>query len=792
MPQRAEDARHPITRHPITRHPITLGATLGAILDGAARHVLLPLVAGALCIGGVGRLLDRAWGDWFWMAGTAVVLCFLLLQIALTLRRGEFGLDLIAALAMGGALLLGQNLAGIIIALMFAGGEALEGFAQGRARREMTALLDRVPRSAARYDGEQLRDVPLAVLLAGDRILVRQGDVVPVDGLVTKGIAVLDESALTGEALPVSHRVGAAIVSGTTNAGDAFDMQATSTAADSTYAGIVRLVEAAGAARAPMVRLADRYALVFFALTLFVTGAAWIVSRDPVRALAVLVVATPCPLILAVPVAIMSGISRCARRGILVKGGGALEQLSRIRTVIFDKTGTLTDGRARILDMMCDTIDPRELLRIAASLDQVSHHVVARSLVLSAGERGIVLSLPEAAHEQSGAGVTGRLEGHLVVVGSWDYVRAATDDTPFAAEISEWMRRDGAVAVAVGIDRHVAGAFLLADQVRPEAGVVLRQLRDAGISRIVLATGDRADLAAGVGVFLEVDAVVADLKPQDKTAIVEAEKSAGPVLMAGDGVNDAPALAASDLGVAMGARGAAASSEAADIVILVDRLDRLVDALRIARRARRIALQSVYAGVGLSICAMLAAAAGYLIPVEGALLQEGIDAAVILNALRALHGGLWRRAGHAGLAPDELRALDAEHQALLDVVDRIRVTADRSHDVSGPDLDKDLEILDQMLRQRLLPHERQDDREIYARIRRQARMPDLLAGMSRTHMEIRRQIHNLAALRRAVSEHGANALQRRELQRLLYGLEAITRLHFAQEEEIYRLLERER
>ena len=563
---------------------------------------------------------------WSWTAGTAVVLLSLLIGIGLSLRRGEFGLDLIAALAMAGALALGEQLAGIIIALMYTGGQALETFAQTRARREMTALLSRVPRSAARYTDGQLEEVALGALKPGDRILVRRGDVIPVDGTVAKGVAVLDESTLTGEARPVRRRRGEPVTSGATNVADAFDLEAMNTAADSTYAGIVRLVEAAQAAKSPMSRLADRYALLFLLVTLVIAGAAWIISADATRALAVLVVATPCPLIIAVPVAIISGLSRCARTGVLVKGGGPLEMLAEVKTVLLDKTGTVTGGRMRLIEAKVrDDLDTAEVLRLAASLDQSSHHVAARALVSAAREKGLTLQTATSVHETPGSGVLGNVEGRDVAVGGWNFVKPLTKGGAFSDEIAAWMQRDGTVAIVVSLDGTLAGAFLFADQVRPESGSVLRHLRSAGVRRIVLVTGDRADLAASVAAFLGVDRVASEMTPHDKIAAVHAERAGGPVMMVGDGVNDAPALAAADIGVAMGAQGAAASSEAADIVILVDRLDRLVSAVRIAQRSRDIALQSVVSGIGLSVAAMVAAAFGYLSPVEGALLQEAIE-----------------------------------------------------------------------------------------------------------------------------------------------------------------------
>lgn len=600
--------------------------------------LLLTLAAGGLAFASGQDVLAQR----LWAGATALVLALLVFHILSSLKRGEFGLDLIAALAMGTALMFGENLAGAIVALMFTGGEALEAYAQRRAAQEMSALLSRLPRSAARYEEGRLTEVPLEALRPGDRLLVRRGEVVPVDGTVESPQAILDQSALTGEPLPVRHVRGAPIMSGSTNAGDAFDLLARQAAADSTYAGIVRLVETAQRSRAPMVRLADRYALGFLALTLAIAGAAWAFSGDPVRLLAVLVIATPCPLILAVPVAIISGISRCAGRGVLVKEGGALERLAALRTVLIDKTGTLTGGRPRLVAIAArEGLAPEEVLRIAAALDQASAHVVAGALVEAAGERGLTLPSPQQVSEEPGAGLTGRVDGRDVAVGGWDFVIAqltAAIDTDIAAARAEWTARPGTVVVAVAVDGALAGALLLADAVREEAQAVLGALRELGVTRLILATGDETARAEAIAAGLGFDAVLSNMTPLDKAAAVAAEHSNGPVMMIGDGVNDAPALAAADIGVAMGGGASAggASSEAAGIVILVDRLDRLIDAMRIARRSRTIALQSVVVGIGLSTLGMIAAAFGLLAPVEGALLQEAIDVAVILNALRAL------------------------------------------------------------------------------------------------------------------------------------------------------------
>ncbi|WP_454854559.1 heavy metal translocating P-type ATPase [Rhizobium binxianense] len=757
------------------------------------KRIMLPLIGAMLVAGGFGWFMGQEeFAARLWQSGTAIVLAVLIIDIGIGLRKGEFGLDLIAALAMGGALFFGEHLAGIVVALMLTSGQSLEDFAQRRAGREMTALLGRMPNSAARYDQGVLRNVALSAIVPGDLVLVRRGEVVPVDGIVAKNVAILDVSALTGEALPVRRKPGEPVASGSTNAGDAFDLQATSAAADSTYAGVIRLVEAAQRTKAPMVRLAARFGLGFLMLALAIAGSAWALSGDAARALAVIVVATPCPLILAVPVAIISGISRCARKGVLVKDGGALERLAGARTVLLDKTGTITDGRARLIEMKTrDGLSPLELLRLAASLDQSSPHVVAQALVAAARERGLALDTPVDVREVAGSGLTGRVGAQDVLIGGWGFVSAKLGNSDFGREIEAWIRRDGTIAVVVAIGGSLAGAILLADQIRPEAGSVLRHLRETGVARIVLVTGDRADLAAGVAAFVGVDDVISEMMPEDKTIAVEAEKARGrPVLMIGDGVNDAPALAAADVGIAMGARGAAASSEAADVVILVDRLDRLVDALHIARRSRAIALQSVYAGIGLSVAGMIAAAFGYLVPVEGAILQEAIDVAVILNALRALGPPLSPGASSTRLSNEDLLRLEAEHAALADVVDDIRITAERIHRLPREQISGALERLGQELRERLLPHEKQDE-QVYARLRQQSAAPDALAGMSRTHMEIQRQIHSFTVLCKAFDREAPTEAQLYDLQRLLHGLEAITRLHFAQEEEIYRSLEAE-
>lgn len=596
-----------------------LGCALAGLTGGAA-----------LWFAGDARLAARLWS-----AGVIPVLLGLLVEILRSLRRGEVGLDIVAAVSMSAALLLGEALAAAVVALMYSGGTFLESYAETRARRDMTALLSRVPRRATRLVGGALQEVPLEALGPGDLVLIRRGDVVPVDGTLHSASALVDLSALTGESLPLRQSQGQEVMSGATNVGEAFELTAARRAADSTYAGIIRLVEAAQASKAPMARLADRWSLVFLALTLGLAAAAWWASGDPIRAVAVLVVATPCPLILAVPVALVAGLSRAARHGVLIKGARPLEALARIGTLILDKTGTLTDGRPQIVAIHTETgFRAEEVLRAAAALDQASHHPIAQAVVAAALARGPMLPIPQETVETPGEGVTGRVEGQWVAVGGLGFVAAqlgcGLPPGPAA--------QAGSVQVAVAIGQRLAGRVVLADGLRPGTAALLAGLRRLGVGRILLATGDRRAVAEAVTAGLGLDALHAELTPEQKVALVRAEhaRGGGGVMMVGDGVNDAPALAAADVGIAMGARGAAASAEAADVVLLVDRLDGLLAGLSIAQGARRIALQSVGAGLGLSVLGMVAAALGHLTPVQGALLQEAIDVAVILNALRAL------------------------------------------------------------------------------------------------------------------------------------------------------------
>lgn len=609
-------------------------------MSETAIHLLLLLVAFAGTVAGLlaGHLDWPVPANLIWSAATVPVALVLGISMLRDLLIGRLGVDAIALVAMVASIAMGEPLAGTVVAMMYSGGNLLEDYARGKAERELRSLRDRTPRIAHRQGPSGLVDIAAAEVSPGDELLVRAGELLPVDGQLLDARAKLDESAVTGEPLPENKTEGDLLRSGTVNAGEAFRYRASAAARESTYAGIVRMVEAAQTAKAPFIRMADRFALLLLPATLLVAGLAWWLSGDPIRALAVLVVATPCPLILAAPVAFIGGVSRAARSGILIKGGSAIEALGRIRTAIFDKTGTLTEGGARLIALhTAPNVDADEILRLVASLEQASHHVLAETLVGLARQRGLPLSHPSEVREFRGSGLEGIVERRHIRAGSRSLLLGeaplpdwipSSDDTDVAA----------ALTIFVAVEGRIVALMTMADAMRPDASETLDRLRKIGIERLLMVTGDDAGTAAAVAAQLPLDEVHANCSPAEKVAAIKAEKARQPTMMVGDGINDAPALAAADVGVAMGARGATASSEAADVVILVDRIGRVAEAVATAQRTREIARQSIVVGLGLSGIAMILAGFGLIPPVTGALLQQGIDIAVILNALRTLTG----------------------------------------------------------------------------------------------------------------------------------------------------------
>ncbi len=756
-----------------------------------ATALMLTFTVAGLASAGLFALLDFERGAEVALIAVAIVpLLPLVGEMIAKLRRRQPGVDVIALVAVVASLALGELLTAAIIGLMLATGQFLEDYAAGRAERELTALIQRAPRTAHLTRGDTVETVDIDEIQRGDLLLVKSGEVIPVDGVVTGGFAVVDESALTGEPLPVERMKGDLVSSGTVNAADAFEIQATDEAAQSTYAGIIRLVQSARESRAPGVRMADRWGGWFVPLALGVSGLAWLVSGDPVRALAVLVVATPCPLLLAVPIAVVSGISRAAHRGVVFRGGGALEALAQTRSVVIDKTGTVTVGRPvlRSIKVFDESLAEGDVLSLAASLDQVSSHILARSIVEAAHERGLELPIPVDVSERHGAGVSAKLGGREIAVGKLAWILDGSPE-PAAVEVfRSRVTRVSPTVVYVSIDGEIAGALVFDDQVRADAAYTIRALRRTGVEKVVMATGDNPLVARSVGMAIGVDDILAEATPEEKVLVLEDLQRGGITTMVGDGINDAPALAAADIGVAMGARGATASSEAADVVLVVDRLQRLVDAIGIAQRTRRIAAQSVVIGMGLSLVAMSAAAFGLLVPIVGALVQEGIDIIAILNSLRALGGRTATQMGPRLPAElsDELRI---EHERLIPQLDRLRQVADAIDTQSPADALRSLHEVEEFLVKEILPHEANDEMEIYPRMSEILPGDDPMATMSRAHREI---FHLVELFQRQVADlpaGGPEPADITDLRRTLYGLHAILRLHFDQEEELYASLD---
>lgn len=755
--------------------------------EAVSDRILLGVALGGLAVGGILVLGGFSLGEWIWAGATLAVLARTTLASTRSLLRREIAVDLIALFAMAGALVLGEFLAGAIIAVMLTGGSELENYAAARARRELTALLQRSPRTVHRRVDDTVEDVDVDEVARDDLLLVKPGEVVPADGVLMSRESVLDESALTGEARPVRLAQGALVRSGGTNAGGPFELHVTAPPAESTYAGIIRLVREAEASKAPFVRLADRFALGFLAVTLAFTAAAWFVSGDPVRVLAVLVVATPCPLILAAPAALVAGVSRAARHGIIAKGAGPLETMAHARVLLLDKTGTVTTSRPHVVAVeTLGEIASDELVRLAASLDQMSVHPYAPAILEAGRDRGLALSFPTDVTEEVGQGILGIVDGQRIAVGRAGFVAPGARHPPELRSIGLRAEVEGSSGVYVSIEGELAGALLMQDLMRPEAPRTLRAIRKLGIQRIYLVTGDHPDVAELVGDVLGADHVFAERTPVEKIEIVQLVSQEGVTIMVGDGINDAPALARADVGIAMGARGATAASEAADVVLTRDRLEDLPFAVQVGQRTRTIALTSILVGIGLSVIAMGAAAAGFITPIVGAILQEGIDLGVILNALRALGGPgprLLKREETWQLAQD----LAAAHRDLRPHVSDLAQLAAQLADLPPRKARQQLEAMQEFLEQDLLPHEREEQESAFLLIAKMLAPEDPTGPLIQTHHEIHRLARLYGRFVERLPPEGPGPKDLRDLQRALYSLHAILSLHFAQEEELYSL-----
>ena len=601
---------------------------------------VVPGLATAFVLGGlmVWVLKSPVWAHHIWMAGVVSGGAIIVTGTIRGALRGQWASDVVATLAIVTSVVMNEPLAGLIVVVMQTGGEALERYAEGRASRAVQQLEADRPTSAHVLRAGEIQDIRADEIVVGDSVIVRAGERVPCDGIVEEGRSELDTSMLTGESLPQSIEPGVPVSSGSINGDRLFTMRATAIAQASQYERIVQLVRSALETKAPFQRIADRYAVWFTPTTLVIAVVAVAVSGDYQRFLAVLVVATPCPLILAPPIAIIGGINRAARRQIIVRNGAAIERLATANVAVLDKTGTLTVGKPVVR-----TVTPyppfsrADVLRLAGTVEQGAAHLLARTLVDAARAENESLPAIRDVVESPGRGVTGTVGADIVMVGSHGFITER-----LAVKTGNAIPLDLSVGLKayVAINGRFAGVVAYDEQLRYDVPAVLDDLKSLGIRRALLLSGDHEDNARAIADSLGITEFRGDMKPDEKVAVVRELTAAGDrVLMVGDGTNDAPALSAATIGIALAGHGGGVTAEAADLVILVDELNRVPEAIRISRRSMKIAKESVWAGLGLSGIAMLFAAAGRIAPIPGALLQEVIDVAVILNALRASAGG---------------------------------------------------------------------------------------------------------------------------------------------------------
>jgi heavy metal translocating P-type ATPase len=601
----------------------------------------IPLAVFLVLLLGAGASLLPA-GAWWrhrvWLAGLLVTSAPILWNTVRGIMRGRFAADVIAAVTIITSVLLGQPVVGLVIVLMQSGGEALERIAEGRATNALRALEEAAPRTVHRMTGDSVEDLDVDVVRERDSILVRPGEMVPCDGTVVTGASHIDTSSLTGEAIPEKVTPGSRVMSGSVNQEGPLIIQVLAVARESQYARIVALVREAQASKAPLQRIADRYAVLFTPLTLIVCAVAFAVSGEWNRVLAVLAIATPCPLILATPVAILGGMNQSARRQILLRNGGALEALGETTAVLFDKTGTITIGHPSVSRVIAvDSVSESDVLRLAGAVEQGSGHLLARTLVREAERRGETGAHATTVVEAPGRGVEGNVEGFMVAVGARSFIAERHPAT--RPEIERIDSADGNRATLrayVAINGALAGLVEYADVIRPGMSDFVTRLRRAGVGRVMLLSGDRTENARAVAQAVGIDEWRGDMLPEDKVEVVKRLIDDGEsVVMMGDGTNDAPALSTATVGVALASHGRGIATEAADVILLADDPSRLMNAIEISRRTMRIARQSIWVGLGVSAVGMVFAALGHIPPLAGAGIQEGVDLAVIVNALRA-------------------------------------------------------------------------------------------------------------------------------------------------------------
>ncbi len=549
----------------------------------------------------------------------------------------SMGIDFIAFIAIAASFVLKQWWAGIVIIFMYCGGRILERFALHRARRELSSLVKSVPIIAHIKNGNTLQDVHPADIKPGDTLIIKPGETIPVDGIVISGISSVDVSRITGEALPIAVTPHTRLMAGSVNQNGLLELHALADAGHSQQARMIALVREAEESKAPIVRLANSYSTVFTIITFSLAGIAWYISGDPIRAFAVLVVATPCPLILATPIAILSGLSRSAGRGIIVKQGGALETLARVRAIIFDKTGTLTFGIPKIHDAFgFEQETEAEIIRIATSLDQVSTHVLADALVQYAMQQKIDIAIPADMKEIVGEGVSGFLDGKQFLFGRLSWLKSMGVHIPIEiVDVQKKDRATGIRTVFLACEKKLVGGVRFEDMLRTHVSHFISSLSDMGIEHIAMVTGDQRGTAEKVAQTIGIQHIVAECLPEDKVNEIKSlQKKYGVVAMVGDGLNDAPALATADVGIALAFHGMGVTVDAADIVVTDDDIVKVKEVLGIARDTIKLAKNGIYMGIGMSFVLMICATFGYIPPLYGAILQEVVDVVVIVNALR--------------------------------------------------------------------------------------------------------------------------------------------------------------
>ena len=587
-----------------------LALIIGLILYFTGLHTIAYIVLTVVSLGEIIPIIISMWED---------------------IRSGTYGLDVLAATAIIASVLLGQYWAAIVVVIMLTGGESLESYADKRALSELKSLLDNAPTTAHLLKNKKQLDVKADDLKIGDKFIVKVGETVPTDGVIIEGNSSLNEASLTGESVPVSKEPGQPVLSGSINLDGPLTVKATALAKDSQYQQIIKLVESAAASKAPFVRLADRYSIPFTLFAYGLAGATWAITGHAIRFLEVIIVATPCPLLLAAPIALISGMSRASRWGIIVKNGSALEKLAEAKTIAFDKTGTLTSAKLSVNSVKANKgFTNKDVLTYAASLEQFSNHVIAKSITDYAHQKKIKLLKVKGLEEIHGLGMRAKLKSQKLSVGRFSLLKE--DGIKVPKKLSKL--KQASTTVFIGLDDQFIGYITLQDQIRPEAKRTLKSLINQGVNNFMLVTGDNLQVAKNVAKKLGIKSVTAEALPADKLRVVEKAKDR-PVVFVGDGVNDAPVLMAADVGIALGAKGSAAASESADMVIMLDDLGRLASAYKIARHTFKIAKQSILIGIGLSLILMVVFASGHFLPIYGAVLQEVVDVFVIFNALRA-------------------------------------------------------------------------------------------------------------------------------------------------------------